>query len=150
MKEIVATTHMGASPSAVFAACTDFGGAAGWISAITRMEVLTPGPVGKGTRFRETRRMFGKEATETMEVIEFTPNTSYVLGAESCGARYRSTFTFTPLGAGTEVEFRFAATPLTLMARVMGVLMMPVMKGMLRKCVVQDLEDIKKHVEGSA
>lgn len=150
MNEITATTHMAASPAAVFAACSDFEHAAENIEAITKMEMLTPGPVGKGTRFRETRKMLGKEATETMEVLEFSPNTTYVLGAESCGSRYRTTFTFTPSGAGTDVEFRFAATPLTFMARLMGAVMMPMMKGVLRKCVMQDLADIKKRVESAA
>ena len=147
MKEIVATAHIGASPAAVFAACTDFAGAAERISGITKMEVLTPGPVGKGTKFRETRKMFGKEATETMEVIEFTPNKSYVLGAKSCGCRYRSELTFNQNGNGTDVAMSFRATPLTFMSEIMGAVMAPMMTGMLRKCLHGDLADIKKYVE---
>lgn len=150
MAELVASTRIAASPAAVFAACSDFEHAAQHIGAITKVEMLTPGPVGKGTKFRETRKMFGKEATETMEVLEFFPNTSYVLGAESCGSRYRTTFTFTPAGGGTDVEFRFSATPLTFWAKVAGAVMMPLMKGVLRKCVMQDLEDIKRRLETAA
>jgi hypothetical protein len=150
MKEIVATVHMQAPPAAVFAACTDFAGAAERITAITKMEVLTPGPVGKGTRFRETRKMMGKEATETMEVIEFTQDRSYVLGAESCGCRYRTELTFTSSGDGTDVSIHFRGTPLTFMAKVMAAVMAPMMSGMLWKCLEGDLADIKKHVEAKA
>jgi len=150
MKDIVATTHIDAPPPAVFEVCTDFAGAANRISAITKIEVLTPGPVGKGTRFRETRKMFGKEATETMEVIEFTPGRSYVLGAESCGCRYRTEFTVTPSGSGSDVTIHFRGTPQTFMAKVMGTIMAPMMSGMLRKCLDGDLADIKKYVEARA
>ncbi len=36
------------------------------IPGITALEVLTDGPFGEGTRWRETRLMFKKEATEEM------------------------------------------------------------------------------------
>ena len=150
MKEIVVTKHIGASPAAVFAACTDIPNAAKNISAITNIKMLTPGPVGKGTKFRETRKLMGKEATETMEFLEFTPNKSYLLGAESCGMRYRTSFDFRQNGNGTDVEVRFNATPLTVGARIMGTMMSMFMSGMLRKCLNHDLDEIKKRVESGA
>lgn len=147
MKEITVSTHIGASPARVFEACSDFANAPQMISAIKRVEVLTPGPVGKGTKFRETRMMFGKEATETLEVLEFDPGRSYTVGCDSCGCRYRCTFSFRQNGNGTDVESRFSATPLTLAARIMGAIMSVFMSGMMRKCLVKDLEEIKAKVE---
>jgi len=91
--------------------------------------------------------MVGKDATETMEVIEFTPGRSYVLGAESCGCRYRAELTVAPSGNGTDVSIRFRGTPLTFMSKVMSAVMAPMMSGMLRKCLDGDLADIKKYVE---
>ena len=52
----------------VFAVFTDLHRAAERIRGIERLEVLTDGPVGKGTRFRETRIMFRREATEEHRV----------------------------------------------------------------------------------
>ena len=48
-----------------FAFVSDFANAPKRIKSILRVNVLTPGPVGVGTRFTETRVMFGREATET-------------------------------------------------------------------------------------
>lgn len=147
MKEISVSTHIGASPARVFATCSDFANAPQTISAIKKVEMLTPGPVGKGTKFRETRVMFGKEVTETLEVVEFDPGRSYVVGSDSCGCRYRCTFSFRQNGNGTDVECRFSAIPLTFGARIMGAIMAPFMSGMMRKCLVKDLEEIKAKVE---
>jgi hypothetical protein len=141
-------THQSTAPIArVFATATDFRNAAGRIRAITRMEVLTTGPVGKGTRFRETRRMFGRDATEEMEVVEFDPPRSYTLGCENHGCRYRTELNFNEKDGGTEIEMRFQAEGLTFFAKLMGVLMKPMLKPMMKACA-KDLDDIAAHAEG--
>lgn len=139
--------NIAASAEAVFAAISDFQNAPKRIKGIARVEMLTHGPVGKGTRFKETRVMFGREQTETMEVMEFTPPRGYVLGCENCGCRYRSELTVVPRGDGCEVTMSFEATPLTFFAKVMMFLMRPMMK-MCIKAITNDLEDIKRSFEG--
>ena len=133
----------------VFELASDFAGAPERISGIVRMEMLTDGPVGVGTRFRETRVMFKREATEEMEVLEFDAPRRYVLGAESCGCRYRSEFTFTPQDGGTKVTMTFEGTPLTRMAKIMGFLMRPMAK-VAAKEVCRDLADLKAAAEGAS
>ncbi|HKB15566.1 MAG TPA: SRPBCC family protein, partial [Planctomycetota bacterium] len=118
------------------------------IKGIQRIEMLTEGPVRVGTRFKETRKMFGKEATVTMEVVTFDPPHGYALGAEDHGCRYRCEFKFTPHAGGTRVEMTWEGTPLTFFSKVMGLLMAPMMKGMASKCVEQDLTDLKASLEG--
>jgi carbon monoxide dehydrogenase subunit G len=137
------------SADEVFAALSNFSAAADMISGITKTEMLTEGPVGMGTRFRETRVMFGREATEEMEVTAFEVPHRYVLGGENHGCRYASEFLLTPKGGGTEVSMSFEATPLTLVAKIMSVLMRPMMKSMAKHCM-QDLKDVKTFVEGGA
>ena len=93
--------------------------------------------------------MFGKEATETMDVTAFDPPRSYTVGAYSCGTQYETTFRFEPEGDGTKVTLDFTGTPKTFLAR----LMMPLMKlmaGAVKKCVTQDLDDLKKAAEAGA
>ena len=125
----------------VFAVASDLRAAPGRIPAIVALEVLTEGPVRQGTRFKETRRMFGREATEQMEIVEFDAPRSYTVGAESCGARYRSKLSFEPKDGGTEIVMEFRVEPMTLFAKIMGTLMRPMMKKMFKLCA-QDLDGL--------
>jgi carbon monoxide dehydrogenase subunit G len=145
----VVREQINAPPAAVFAAASDFPNAAERIGGIKKMEMLTQGPVGVGTRFRETRVMFGKEATETMEVVDFQPGRSYTLSASSCGCEYRTVVSVQPAGSGggSEVTFDFSGQPLTFVAKVMAALMGWMMKGACLKAVRQDLADLKAAVE---
>lgn len=136
-----------ADPKTVFAAASDFATAPKRITGIAKVEMLTQGPVGIGTRFRETRQMFGKQATETMEVTAFEPGRSYVLGCESHGCRYRSEIRVEPDGKGSKLSMDFAATPLTRMAKVMSFLMKPMVKS-VGKHIAKDLDDLKASLEG--
>src|SRR5688572_28224488 len=99
--QVSTTRRIGASRSDVWSAVTDFANAPNRISSIKRVELLTEGPAGKGTRFRETRIMFGKEATETMEVVDWNPPSHYTLECNSCGCLYRSTVSCKADGDGT-------------------------------------------------
>lgn len=146
MSAIRTRVHIDAPPERVFAVASDFAGAARIIEGIERVEMLTEGPVGVGTRFRETRVMFGREATEEMEVVAFDPPRGYVLGCENHGCRYRSEIRVEPSGDGTDVEMSFEAVPLTAVAKLMSVVMGPMMKKMEAICA-KDLADLKRAVE---
>lgn len=145
----VVSERVNASPDAVFAAASDFAAAPQRITGIKKLEMLTAGPVGVGTKFRETRVMCGKEATETMEVVDFQPGRSYTLQARSCGCEYRTTVSVLPVGSGSEITFDFTGTPQTFGAKVMGALMGWMVKGACVKAVRGDLGDIKAWVEGN-
>lgn len=117
---------------------------------IAQIEMLTDGPIGKGTRWRETRIIMRKKATEELELLEWDPPHRYVAGCESCGARYRTTVTCEPVADGTEIRFLMHAEHLTLRAKIMGVVMGVMMRKMMEKCLSEDLEDMKRAAEGSA
>jgi len=142
-----ATQHVSAPPARLFALATDFAGAPQRIAGIKRLELLTPGPVGVGTKFRETRVMFGKEATETMEVVDFQPGRSYTLRAVNCGCEYRTTVSVAPAPGGSQITFDFNATALTFGAKVMGMLMGWLVKNACAKAVRQDLLELKAAAE---
>jgi hypothetical protein len=137
-----------APPSAVFAVFSDFANAAGRIKAITKLEVVTPGPIGIGTRFKETRVMFGKEHTEEMHITAFEPGQSYEVACQSCGAEIRTLFCFTPEGNGTRVDVAFHTRALSTWAKLMKPLGW-LMRGMMTKCVNQDVEDLQKVAESA-
>lgn len=137
-----------APPERVFAVLTDLENLAGTVEAIESVELLTPGPVGPGTRFRETRVLFGREASEEMTVTRLEPPQRYELLAESHGCRYETIFTCRPDGdGGTELGLDFRATPLTFLAKVVTFLTRPLQKKMLAECA-KDLADIGRVAEG--
>ncbi len=144
--KIEITEHVQAPVERVFALAADFANASERIGSIIKVEMLTEGPVGVGTRFVETRRMFKREAREEMEVVAFEPPHRYALAADSCGCRYLSELRFTGEAGGTRVVMTFEATPLSLLARIMSVLSRPMIK-MLRHEVQRDLADLKAAAE---
>jgi carbon monoxide dehydrogenase subunit G len=131
----------------VFKLLSDFAHAPDHVSGINKVEMLTPGPVRVGTKFKETRMMFGKEATETMEVTTFDPPRSYTIQALSCGVEFRSTFRCTPEGTGTKVRLEVETTPKSLFAKILSPIMKLMMGGMMKKCVMKDLADVKIFAE---
>ena len=145
--KIACSEHVDAPVERVFAVASDIERAPEVISAITKMDMLTPGPVGVGTRFRETRIMFGKEATEVMEFTVFDPPRSYTLVADSHGCHYMSTFRFTPEAGGTRVDFEFTGDAHSFGAKVMSAVMGPLMKGTMRKMLAKDLRELKRSAE---
>ena len=81
-----------APKNAVWHAISDIENAATNIDGIQKIEVLERPAAGLvGLKWKETRKMFGKEATETMWITEAVENDYYQAHAESCGCHYIST-----------------------------------------------------------
>ena len=139
-------THVKAPIDAVFAAFSDIENSAANIEGIDRVEMLTDGPVGKGTRFRETRTMFGKEATEEMEITQFDPPKSYTVEADSCGSHFTSVISFVEKDGGTLVTMAMTSKANTFMAKLMTPLGF-LFAGAAKKAMRGDFEDLKKHIE---
>jgi len=97
-----------APPERVWAGLVDIDRMGEWMKGLVRIERLTEGPLGKGSQFRQTRKMYGKEASEVFEVYEFDPPRVLGLyvdgkkGSSGCG-EYRFLHTLTPAGAGTRL-----------------------------------------------
>ena len=85
-----------ASPEEVWRVLTDLDHAAETLSGVSRVELLTEGPYTVGTRWRETRKMFGKEATEEMRVTAVEAPARTTVEADSAGVNYVTVFTLTP------------------------------------------------------
>lgn len=147
MARVSADIHIAADIDRVFDVFVDIPNWANQVGAIKKIEMLTDGKVGVGTRFKETRVIFKKEATETMEVTSFDRPTQYTLEAQSCGAAYVTVHRFTSEGNGTKVTVEMTATPVTFFAKVMS----PLSALMLKSCAkmfVRDLQDVKAVCEG--
>jgi len=146
MAPCIVSLTIAAPTATVFALASDVRSWVGRVKAIKKIEVLTQGDVGLGTKWRETRVMFGREATEKLEFTAFSRGKSYTVGCESCGAKYKTAFEFIPEGAGTRVQVTMTVKPLTFFAKLMsplGALMM----GPMKKLLLGDLEDLKREAE---
>jgi hypothetical protein len=92
--------------------------------------------------------MFGKDASEEMEVTRLKQNEAMTIEAKSCGALYQTDISFRESDDGTVVRMTTAVKPLTLMAKLTAPLGW-MMSGMLKRCLAKDLADIKQAVEAS-
>ncbi|WP_420709269.1 SRPBCC family protein [Streptomyces sp. AS58] len=148
-KNVVVERRIAAGRLPVWEALTDLGDMERVLSGVTKIEVLTEGAFGVGTRWRETRRMFGQEATEELWVTACEPPERYVVEAESHGSHYVSEWQLRADGPlTTTVRMTFGASPTRastgLLARIMG----GVGARAVRKAIVKDLDDLAAAVEG--
>ena len=127
---------------------TDIGNSADVISGISKVETLEKPENGLvGLKWRETRTMFGKEATEVMWITDAVENESYRTRAESHGAIYRTEMKVLQSDNASILSMTFNGTPRTLVARFMWALMGFMFRNSTKKARQQDLNDIKKAAE---
>lgn len=135
----------------VWAVVSSIGEAAETISGIDKVEILERPASGLvGLKWRESRTMFGKTATETMWVTEAEEDSGYATEARSHGSIYRSRVRLADAPEGTLLGMDFSAEPVTLPVRVLSVLLRPLMARSVSKALRQDLLDLKAAAESRA
>ncbi|MGB0951621.1 MAG: SRPBCC family protein [Planctomycetota bacterium] len=142
MSTLVVSALVAAPADAVFEVYTDLEKAVDRIPEIVALELLTDGPVGVGTRWRETRLMFKKEAVEEMEITSFDRPSQYVVEANSHGSLYRTVFDFVEEDGGTRVFWTFHTTAQSFGAKIMAPIFKLLMSGMMRKLMQKELETL--------
>lgn len=144
-----AETVIHASRASVWKAVTDIERAADFMSGVEAVEIVqkpTDGIVG--LRWRETRILFGKPATVEKWITEATANTSYVTRAESDGFIFITTTSISENGDGVVLRSTHDSQPQTVVARLQSIPMV-FFRGIIRKAILQDLNDIKVAAERS-
>jgi len=142
MKPMLCTFKSSAPPDRMWAMASDFANASGRIKAITKIEMVTPGPVGVGTHFREWR---GRQSVD-MEIAAWSPPRSYSLRGSALGTEFTSEVRCVPDGAGTRLEMEIHARPQTFGAKLLSPLMALMSKAMVKMCA-KDLADIAAAAE---
>ena len=129
---------------------SDIENSADRITGIEKIEVLEKPPSGLvGLKWRETRTMFGQEATEVMWITAAQENAFYETRAESHGAIYQSRLQIDEQDGKNCLIMGFEGEPQGFVAKVMSVITAPLFKGSTQKALQADLEDIKAAIEGS-
>ena len=132
----------------VWRVITDIDNSANVISGIEEIEVLDRPEEGLvGLKWRETRTLFGKTATEVMWITDAEENASYSTRAESHGAVYITHLTITEQEGVILLTMNFGAELQSFSAKVMSATMGWMFKNATIKAVQQDLTDIKAAVE---
>ncbi|MFT4937376.1 MAG: hypothetical protein ACI88A_000390 [Paraglaciecola sp.] len=137
-----------ASIEKVWAAISDIAHAEKMISRIMAIEVLEQPEHGLvGLKWKETRKMFGKEATEIMWITDAIENEFYCTRAESHGCVYISRLSLSSLGSNSQLTMSFAGEPQTWGAKILSFYMNFLIQSSIKKELTKDLSDIKHHVE---
>jgi len=115
------------------------------IKAINKIEILEKPSDGLvGLKWRETRTMFGKEATEVMWVTDSNENSFYKTRAESHGMVYISELKIEGNGDMNTLTMGFFGEAQRFGGKLMSVIFGGMMKKSTEKALMVDLEDIKK------
>lgn len=136
------------SKAAIWAAITDIEHASETISGIENIEVLEKPATGLvGLRWRETRMLFGKPATAEKWVTEAVENEFYKTRAEDNGFVFITTIRMSESGGGITLTSSHDSQPQGFAAKLMSLPMGLLFKGVAKKAILQDLNDIKSAVE---
>jgi len=146
---VEAQITINASRAAIWAAITDIESASEIISGIEKIEVVDKPANGLvGLRWRETRMLFGKPATVEKWITDAAENAFYRTKAEDGGFVFLTTMRISEGSDGSmTLTSSHDSQPQGIVARLMSIPMRLFFKGMIKKAIVQDLNDIKSAVE---
>jgi len=111
--------------------------------------MLSDGPYGEGTRWKETRTMMGRAETVEMWVTLADPPCSTTVKALQGGADYTSRFTLAERDGGTDLTLTFGADVVkpTVLSKVSMALFGKIGMSITRKALAKDLAEIAAKAE---
>ncbi len=135
------------SRTAVWTVITNIRDAAKIIRGVEKIEMLDEPAHGiVGLKWRETRMYFGKPATIDKWITDAIEYECYKTRAESDGFIFITTMTISEHGDSTRLTSSHETQSQGVIAKIKS-LPMIFFRGMLRKAILQDLNDIKYAVE---
>ncbi len=142
MAGFTSTASIARAPQEVFAFVAGPENAPTVVQGVTSMVLLTDGPVGVGSRLRETRRVRGKEEHAELEVVAFEPPRRYAVRNVTQGIETVYRYDLRAEGDGTRVDLTCEIT-----ASGAKKLMLPVVAAVLKKEDGDHLQRVKKALE---
>jgi uncharacterized protein YndB with AHSA1/START domain len=146
MATITVSNHVAAPVERVFRMFTDVEHGPSHVSGIKAVEMLTPGPVRLGTRWREVRQVAGVRDSAEMEITSFELNRMYTISHHKAGVQIGTTFWFEPDGEGTTVSVEFELDAGGLPPGLLAPLGWAI-SGKVANVLQHDLADLKQSIE---
>ncbi len=144
---IEASITINASKAAVWAATTDVERFAELLSGVQKIEIIERPAAGLvGLKWKETRMLFGKEATVEKWITEAQESAFYATRAEQDGFVFITTNRVSGTDGAVTLTGTHETRPQGFSAKVKA-LPMVFFKGVIKKAITQDLKDIKVAVE---
>ena len=144
---VEAQVTINGSKAAIWAAITNIENASETISGIEKIEVLEKPANGLvGLKWRETRMLFGKPATVEKWITGAAENEFYKTKAEDGGFVFLTTKRISESSGGITLAESHESKPQRIVA-FLSVPMLFLFKGVIKKALLQDLNDIKSAVE---
>jgi hypothetical protein len=144
---VEAQVTINGSRAAIWAAITSIENAPEIIRGIKTIEVLEKPVNGLvGLRWRETRILFGDPATVEKWITEAAENEFYKTRAEDMGFVFLTTLRISQGKNGLTLTSSHDSRPQGLVARLKS-LPMFLFRGVMKKAIQQDLNDLKSAVE---
>ena len=132
----------------VWKVITDIENSVNTISGIDKIEILNkPKDTVVGLKWKETRTIFGKSATETMWITEATEYNYYKTRAESNGAIYQTILKLSEKENTTFLTMEFNSEAITIKGKIMAFIFGRMLNKTMKKLIKKDLIDIKTTVE---
>jgi hypothetical protein len=145
---VQAQVTINGTKAAIWAVITNIENAAQTIRGIEKIEILEKPAHGLvGLRWRETRILFGKPATAEKWITEAAEQEYYKTRAEDGGFVFLTTRRISDGGGGFTLSESHESRPQGIVARFMSIPMVLFFKGVIKKAVLQDMNDIKAAVE---
>jgi carbon monoxide dehydrogenase subunit G len=134
--------HIARSPQEVFAVLSNPTNATEFLDNITESTQLTDGPIGVGTRFRETRVVGGKKATADLLVSAYEPDTHIGISTEAEGITVEYHYRLEPESGGTRLTWICE-----LEANGLRKMMLPMVAAIMKKEDGSHLQKLKSYLE---
>ena len=114
--------------------------------SVLEIEFLTEQQSGVGTRFKETRDMNGRRSSTTLELTEYVDNEHVRFVSDAGGTIWDTVMSVAEKDGGTQLRMVMEARPYKFLARIIT----PLIKGMVTKAVVADMDGLKAWCEREA
>ena len=144
MKPLIVTKQIQATVEKVFEVVAHIEVASEIIPKIERAVILTDQKRGVGMRFAETRKMGKREFTMEFEVTEYDPPRSIrLISVDEVKTTWDSVYELEQVDGATNLTLTMHCKPTKFSMK----LMWPLMKWVIRKGVVDDLNHFANHLE---
>ena len=113
-----------------------------WNYAIEQTRKISPGPVGVGTVYRQTRTLPGR-SQEDFEIVVFQPPGQLALDGTFGPFKARASYLLEPAASGTTLTNKWDLQPTSAPLRLLGPLAIP----KVRSAVAENLRTLKQILE---